>query len=211
MISAEMSEPVRLSSHDAVGETGPLGSSAERYLFQRVQAGGRSAVDALFERYSSWLRRWARGRLPQWVRGAIDTSDLVQDTLHQTFVRLDGFRSREASALRIYLRRAVENRIRDELRRAKRRGGTGGTGTPVRLSNDAAPQHQQLVDVETWKLYMDGLARLSPRDRRLIAGHAELGYNHHQLALVEGLPSPDAARMALRRAVIRLSEVIPNP
>ena len=67
------------------------------------------------------MKEWARDRLPQQVRGAIDTSDLVQDTLQQTFARLGGFEARQASALRTYLRRAVENRIRDELRRAARR------------------------------------------------------------------------------------------
>ena len=42
------------------------------------------------------------------------------------------------------------------------------------------------------------------RDRRLVVGHAELEYGYEQLALIENLPSPDAVRLALRRAVIRL-------
>ena len=41
-----------------------------------------------------------------------------------------------------------------------------------------------------------------------IVGQSELGYTDRQLALVEGLPSPDAARMALRRAMIRLSGAV---
>ena len=58
---------------------------------------------------------------------------------------------------------------------------------------------------------VDGLRRMRPRDRRLIVGRVELGYNYRQLALLERLPSPDAARMALRRAVIRLGDVIADP
>ena len=54
-----------------------------------------------------------------------------------------------------------------------------------------------------------GLKRLKVRDRRLIVGRAELGYNYDQLAAIERLPSPDAARKALKRAVVRLSEVMP--
>ena len=42
----------------------------------------------------------------------------MQDVLHHTFARLTWFESTQASALRAYLRRAVENRVQDELRRA---------------------------------------------------------------------------------------------
>lgn len=163
----------------------------------------------LFGRYRGWLRRWARGRLPSWARGAVDTSDLVQDTLHHTFARLGGFKSKQSRALRIYLRRAVENRIRDELRQVTRRRKIRVAAEPFVPSDGAAPQHGQLLDDETWRCYLDGLARLPARDRRLIVGRTELGYTFRQLALVERLSSPDAARMALRRALLRLSDATP--
>ena len=183
-------------------------SSSERRLFERVRTGSRSAAGALLERYTPWLRRWARGRLPRQVRGAIDTSDLVQDTLQQTFARLGGFEARQASALRTYLRRAVENRIRDELRRATRRRNSIAPDASVRYTDNAAPQYRQLVDDETWKRYLHCLQRLTARERRLIVGRGELGYSAEQLALIERLPCPAAARMALRRAVTRLSNAI---
>ena len=34
----------------------------------------------------------------------------------------------------------------------------------------------------------------------------ELGYNYSQIALAAGRPSVDAARMAVRRALLRLAE-----
>ena len=40
-------------------------------------------------------------------------------------------------------------------------------------------------------------------------GRAELGYTYAQLAAIERLPSADAARKALKRAVLRLSAVMP--
>ncbi len=77
---------------------------------------------ALFERYAPWLRRRASGRLPQWARsGGVATSDLVQDVLHHAFARLQWFESKHVGALRAYLRRAVENRVQDQLHRAIRR------------------------------------------------------------------------------------------
>ncbi len=186
-------------------------SSSESRLLQQVQRGSRGAAEALFERYGSWLRRWARGRLPQRVRGSLDTSDVVQDTLRYTFTRLDWFESKRASSLRAYLRRVAENRIRDELRRATRRRDAIAPDQPLRASEDGAPQLRRLVDDEAWRRYLDGLQHLRPRDRRLIAGRVELGYNYRQLALLERLPSTDAARMALRRALIRLGDVMAPP
>ena len=183
-------------------------SSSESRLLQRVRRGSRGAAEALFERYGSWLRRWTRGRLPQWGRGSLDTSDIVQETLRYTFSRLDWFESKRARALRAYLRRVTENRIRDELRRVTRRRDAIAPEQPVRASEDGAPQLRRLVDDEAWRRYVDGLQCLSSRDRRLIAGRVELGYNYRQLALAERMPSPDAARMALRRALVRLGDVM---
>ncbi len=191
----------------APGETASISSSESR-LLERVRRGSRGAAEALFARYGSWLRRWTRGRLPQRARSSLDTSDLVQEALRYMFTRLDWFESKRASSLRAYLRRVIENRIRDELRRATRRRLAIAPEQPVRMSDAGAPQLRRLVDDEAWRRYVDGLQRLSSRDRRLIAGRVEFGYNYRQLALVERMPSPDAARMALRRALIRLGDVM---
>ena len=100
------------------GRADPTDPGSEQRLLNQVRRGSASAVAALFERYAPWLRIRARGRLPQWARsGGVATSDLVQDVLHHTFARLTWFESKHVSALRAYLRRAVENRVQDELRR----------------------------------------------------------------------------------------------
>ena len=131
-------ESAPVPSQPSAGDSDPRSSSSEGRLLARARGGSRSAVDVLFARYGFWLRRWARGRLPAWARGAVDTSDLVQDTLHHTSARLGGFKSKQTRALRIYLRRAIENRIRDELRQVTRR-----RDIPVVPSDAAAPQHRQ--------------------------------------------------------------------
>ena len=196
------------------GRADPTDPGSEQRLLNRVRRGSSSAVAALFERYAPWLRRRARGRLPQWARsGGVATSDLVQDVLQHTFARLTWFESKHVSALRAYLRRAVENRVQDELRRAIRRLDIARRAPgedPLRPFEDAAPQYQQRLQDELWGRYRAGLTRLKVRDRRLIVGRAELGYNYAQLAAIEGLPTPDAARKALKRAVIRLSELMPQ-
>ena len=194
------------------GRAGPRDPGSEQRLLNQVRRGSPSAVEALFARYAPWLRGRASGRLPQWARGGISTSDLVQDVLHHAFARLNWFESKHVGALRVYLRRAVENRVQDELRRATRRLDRARLAPgeePLRPFDDVAPQHQQLLQDETWARYREGLKRLKARDRRLIVGRAELGYNYPHLAAIEGLPTPDAARKALKRALIRLSEFMP--
>ena len=148
--------------------------------------------------------------MPRWVRGALDTSDLVQDTLHHTFARLESFKPNHRGSLQAYLRRSIENRIRDELRRAACRRDYTLPEERVRTSEEGAPQFRQLMDDETWEHYLTGLKRLTKRDRRLVVGRAELGYNYRQLAFVEGLSSANAARKAVRRALVRLLGVMPD-
>jgi DNA-directed RNA polymerase specialized sigma24 family protein len=50
-----------------------------------------------------------------------DTDDLVQETVIQAFRKLDGFDYRGEGALLAYLRQALLNRIRSEIRKSQRR------------------------------------------------------------------------------------------
>src|ERR671936_1401372 len=89
-------------------------------LVERAKAGDPDALNRLFARFLPALRRWASGRLPRWSRDLMDTDDLVQETVVRAVKRIDRFESRHEGALQAYLRQAVVNRIRDEVRRAKR-------------------------------------------------------------------------------------------
>ena len=113
---------------------------------------------------------------------AVDTSDVVQETLQRTFTHLASFKSTQAKALRVYLRHAVDNRIRDEMRRATFRQGVILPEGSVRASDASNAQLRQLIDDETWRRYLDAVKRLPDRDRRLVVARAELGYNSAQLA-----------------------------
>jgi RNA polymerase sigma-70 factor (ECF subfamily) len=90
-------------------------------LLERAQAGDREALEALVARYLPRLQRWATGRLPRRARDIADTQDLVQETFFRTFKAIDRFEARGDAALQAYLRQAILNRIREELRRARRR------------------------------------------------------------------------------------------
>src|SRR5260370_40264130 len=111
------------------------------------------------------LRRWAHGRLPQWIRSAADTGDLVQDAVLRTLSRLDAFQPQGRRALASYLRTAVRNRIADEHRRIAR---WIPSADPIDgLASDAASPLQYAIDAETRRRYRRALARLSGRDQEL--------------------------------------------
>ena len=174
------------------------------HLLERARAGDQEAADRLFARHVRPLRRWASGRLPKWARDMADTDDLVQETLLQTFKRIGQFESRGVGALHAYLRQAILNRIREELRRKGRRpDGTGLTG--LEAETQLSPL-EQAIGNEAIENYETALARLRPEDQETIIGRVELGYTYEELAEALGKPTPDAARKAAQRALIRLVE-----
>ena len=173
-------------------------------LLERARAGDPAAIDALFARCLPPLSRWARGRLPQWARDMADTQDVVQEAVVQTFKHLETFDARGEGALQAYLRQAVMNRIRDHIRRVGRRPAAGALDSQV---EDASPSPlEQAVGREAVERYEAALLRLSATDRELVVASVELGYGFEQLAEATGRASPDAARKAAKRALVKLAE-----
>jgi RNA polymerase sigma-70 factor (ECF subfamily) len=133
-----------------------------------------------------------------------DTHDLVQETLLQTFKRIGQFEARGVGALNAYLRQAVLNRIREELRRKGRRPDRTDLGQ-LEAERHLSPL-EQAIGSEALERYEAALARLRSEDRDSINGRVELGYTYEELAEALGKPTPDAARKAAQRALIRLAE-----
>jgi RNA polymerase sigma-70 factor (ECF subfamily) len=175
-------------------------------LLTRAKAGDEEALNDLFARYLPMLSRWARGRLPHWARDAADTQDLVQDTLLQTFKKIDGFEHRGEGAFQAYLRQAVMNRIRDELRRANRRPDRDEFDEE--LPDPGVSPLEAAVGTEALETYDAALERLSPAERELVIARVELGLSYAEIAAATGKPTPNAARMAVSRALLRLAEEI---
>ena len=171
-------------------------------LLQRARGGDREALDVLFARYLPMLRRWATGRLPRWARDLTDTHDLVQETLLQTFKRIDGFEYRGEGAFQAYLRQVLLNRIRQELRKAGRR--PDATDFDEHHVDRAASPLEQAIGHEAIEDYERALARLKPEEREAIIARVEMGLTYEELAAALDKPSADAARQTARRALRRL-------
>src|SRR5688572_27165536 len=94
-------------------------------------------------RHLAPLRRFVSGRLPRWARDMTDTDDLVQDTLLRTFTKIEEFDVRGIGALQAYLRTAVLNRVRDELRRKGRTPAMVDAGS-VDLEGKGSPLEEAI-------------------------------------------------------------------
>jgi RNA polymerase sigma-70 factor (ECF subfamily) len=173
-------------------------------LIARARAGDAQAVDRLFALHLEPLQRWASGRLPRWARDLADTDDLVQDTLIQTFKRIDAFEPRRAGALQAYLRQAVMNRISDELRKKARRPASEAL-SPAAADGAESPL-ERAIGREAVDRYERALAALRPEEREAVIGRVEMGYTYDELARVLGKVSGEAARKAAERALVRLAE-----
>lgn len=176
-------------------------------LIDRARRGDEAALERLFARHLKPLRRWASGRLPRWARDLTDTDDLVQDTLLQTFKRMEDFEPRGAGALQAYLRQAVLNRIRDELRRKARRPAMADLDDVDAMVTDACRSPlEEAIGHEVVERYERALQRLRPEEREALIARLELGCSYEELAEALGKPTADAARKAAKRALVRLAE-----
>ena len=172
-------------------------------LLERARADDQAAVEALIARYLPRLQRWATGRLPRWARDTAETQDLVQETLFRTFKRIEKFEPRGEGALQAYLRQAILNRIREELRRAKRQPAR--TELDPQAPVDARSPLEEAIGQEALDRYERALARLRPEDRELVVARIELGYTNQEIAELLNKPTANAARMATERAIVRLA------
>ncbi len=199
-----MKKPAETGSQES-SETGPAGEAESTFhLIERFRSGDKQALEQLFARHLPRLQRWAKGRLPKWARDLADTQDLVQETLLHTFKRIEGFEPTREGALQAYLRQAVMNRIRDEIRRVGRRPAHAEVkGTEVDPSRSPL---EEAVGMEEIERYENALARLRPEEREAIILRVELGYTYEELAPLLGKPTSGAAHKATRRAVVRLAE-----
>ena len=173
-------------------------------LVLKARSGDRAAVEALLQRCLPELRRWAHGRLPAYARGTLDTGDLVQEAALHLLRRVEIFQPRHVGAMQAYLRQSILNRIRDEIRRVGRRPATEAL---VEEPPDEKPSPLELtLQSESYDRYRTAFASLGARDRELVVVRLEAQWTMAQIAQAFGLATADAARMAVNRALKRLSE-----
>ena len=183
---------------------GSLSAMSSFDLVLRANRGEGQALEALLARYLPRLQRWAHGRLPPAARGALQTQDLVQDTLMHVIQRLPSFEPRHEGAFQGYVRTTLWNRIRDLARHHSR------TGAAVPIDGDIAADDWSPLDLavgrETLDRYEAALERLRPDDKALIVARIEMGLPYPEMAAMFEKPSVAAVHMAVSRALVKLAE-----
>lgn len=187
------------------GSSAPMDRTA--VLLDRIRAGDARAADELAARFLPPLRRWARGRLPLRARHLAETDDLVQIALVRALNRVEDFDSRREGAFLAYLRQILLNALRDEIRRADRRG--------ERVDPEDAAAEPSLVEdavgVDVLVAYETALAELSPALQEAIVLRVEFQWSYAEIAAATGSPSANATRMAITRGLVQLAEVMRDP
>jgi RNA polymerase sigma-70 factor, ECF subfamily len=185
-------------------KTTPRDAATSLELVLRASAGDQTAYSDLYERYKPRLQRWAHNRLPQGVRGALQTEDLVEDTLTSVFQNLHAFNPRHEGAFQGYVRTTLLNRIRDLARRQKRRGPSDPLDSAI-LAQDPSPL-DEAIGSETLARYDAALERMRPEERELIIARIEMGLPYSEIMVMFERPSVAAVHMAVSRALVKLAE-----
>ena len=177
--------------------------ASTRLLLDRARAGDSWALEELCTRYLPRLYRLATGRLPPYLRASVDTGDLVQESLLRTVNNLSALRPRTAGAFPAYLRKVVLNRIREEVRKSASKPRV--TTLKGNLAAASPSPLEETIGGELVDHYEAALMRLKEDDRAILFLKIEMDMDYEEIAEALDKPSVDAARMAAKRAIVRLA------
>ncbi|MCB1033103.1 MAG: sigma-70 family RNA polymerase sigma factor [Acidobacteria bacterium] len=174
-------------------------------LIHRIQQGELGARDLLVERCLPLLKRWAHGRLPAYGRDLSETDDMVQVTLMRAMGRIDSFHPERQGAFLAYLRQILLNTIRNELRTQKRRPTTEPLEGELPPSSGSGSR-DLVADLDA---YEKALGKLGEAQRQAVILRLEFGMTFPEIAEEVDLPSADAARMSVSRALVEIAGALP--
>src|SRR5204863_5381465 len=130
----------------------------------------------LVARYLPRLHNWARGRLPQGARSLLETGDLVQEAFLRTLSSLGRLEVRGPGSFGAYVRTAVLNRIRDEVRWSARRPGPNGI--PESVQCPGPTPLEMAVGADLVDRYERALVSLPTQEQLLLHLRIELGCDY---------------------------------
>jgi RNA polymerase sigma factor (sigma-70 family) len=174
-------------------------------LLNAHRRGDPSALRRLLARITPWLRRTIRRRLPAAARERVDTDDILQAGYAALFPHLGEFVSRRPGALRAYAWKVM---VREVTNQARRVHGKGVTVRPDldRLESPTPPVFDVMLATETGRRIREAIHLLSEREQVAVIARQVHGYSFSRVAALIGVPSADAARKVVARALARLAE-----
>jgi DNA-directed RNA polymerase specialized sigma24 family protein len=97
------------------------------------------------------------------------------------------------------------NLLRNEIRRSAH---DAVQSVPAEVVDTRASLLEEMIGKEVMEAYEDGLAALPEGMQEAVILRLEFGFTHRQIADALGSPSPNAARMLVSRALVRLSRMM---
>jgi RNA polymerase sigma-70 factor (ECF subfamily) len=187
-----------------------------RALIARVRAGDEQAAAELVRTYEPAIRRAARVRLVDTrLNRLLDSMDICQSVMASFFVRaaLGQFELETPEQLLRLLAAMTRNKLAGQVKghRAARRDFRRVTAAPGDRTDEGDGIAERIAgtdptpsrDLAARELLDEALRRLSPEERRILAGR-EQGDQWAEIAAELG-SSPEAIRKKLARAVDRVA------
>ena len=184
----------------------PVAMDSTLALVTRAREGDKRALERIAGRYQPALTRFAHGRVPSSARGLVDTVDVVQTALVRTLARLGNIDTSVPGSLLAYLRSAVLNQIRDEVRRARRR--PQGAELDHELPATDQDPLEAVISEQDLERYDLALLQLPADQQEAFLMRIEMGCSYQEIADALGRPSSEAARTLVRRAIRALTEAL---
>jgi RNA polymerase sigma-70 factor (ECF subfamily) len=180
-------------------------------LLARIRRGDRAAGEELFQRYRPRIAAFVRARVRPGVHKASDADDVVQDVCVKIWNALDGFEERGIGSFWWFARTLARHHLIDLARRQRAAHETKlDTATHVAPAAQAPGPLRDAVDHEAAEAVDEALEKLPAQTRHALAMRLELDLDWSVIAVDCGFPSPDAARIATKRALVGIAKGLPG-
>jgi len=189
----------------------PADTPATSGLVRRAQTGDRTAFDALIRRCQDRLLRLVRTRLGPELRHVEESGDVLQSVLADAVRDLERFEYRGEGSFLRWLGALVEHKLRHHARDAGRAKRDREREVAFEGAALAAPEprpSQVAAGRELQERYRLALERLDDADREVVLLHLELGCTHDEIAAALSIPSAEAVRKRIARALVRLEGLL---
>ncbi len=193
-------------------------------LIRRARSGDAEAAEHLFSRYGEVALRTARRFIGPSLARRVDPGDVAQSALVGVWRNFQNFKYEGQGSLDRYVRRAVLNKIRDELDSIRARprevslDSSGSSRSGRSRAGVASLVRAQATSVRSEAIRREDQARVRRAISLLPPAYAEAvrlfvleGRNYAEVAGRLGLPSAEAARMRIDRGKRALAGLLATP
>ena len=169
-------------------------------------ASPRARIERLIAALLPYFVKWSHKRLPRRARRRMDTGDIVQDAMMGVLQHLPNLEGKDPHVVDAYIRRSILNRIKDEVHRSNK--GEVTVAAKLTVADPAGTPLDRFLSTEDEERFRAAVARLDPDEQALVVGRLDGGASYEALAALTERPSADAARVATRRAVLRVAKIM---